>query len=244
MTTRKLAAVVCGCLCGFLSFVVTGRCLAQGEGRPAPVAVEAADGMPADPDFPKTYGPLDASRDAYQRAEKQRRAAIDRQLQSMEDTVWYSGVPGDNGYRPSLESIYAYGGYVYGPPRVFRRSERGAYRSPYRYPYRYPYYPGPYVFEPWPLVPGDIYGYPYVDRVEQPLGHKVIRTGPNSYIYRPVYASDLKPLESPIPAPPQAQPREPVPDAGVPEVRQPALVPPAVPEPIPAPPPEGGPREF
>ena len=45
------------------------------------------------------------------------------------------------------------------------------------------------VFEPWPLVPGDIYGWPYLPQ-ENPTGHVIRETGPNGYTYGPVYGPD------------------------------------------------------
>jgi hypothetical protein len=52
------------------------------------------------------------------------------------------------------------------------------------------YVPGlPTIFEPWPRVPGDIWGYPQNRPVEQPLGHESRQVGPNRWIYRPVYGT-------------------------------------------------------
>jgi hypothetical protein len=170
------------------------------------------------PDFPRTYGPLDAGRDAYERSERRRREQIDRQLQLQEDLVWWHSWPGSYRYPPSQESIYAYPPSEPLPPRRVLKEPPRAYRSPTYGGYSH-------VFEPWPFVPGDIWGYPWIDRVEQPLGHKIIETGPNSYIYRPVYPSDLKPKE-----PAEASPQEPAVEG-----------PP--PEPVP-PPAERGPRVF
>ena len=137
---------------------------------------------------------------------------------------------------------YAYGeryAYVYphGGRAAARCTLRGSHWSWYS---RYPSYGLRGLFEPWPLVPGDIYGYPYVNRVEQPLGHKVIRTGPNSYIYRPVYASDLRSRLAPAPTRPKAEPKAPVREA----IPAPPPLNRGQREVIPAPPPEVGPREF
>jgi hypothetical protein len=163
--------------------------------------------------------------------DRQRRRTIDRQIRLVDNMTWYAQPPGYYRYRPDVATVYAYG-WPGAVPRVVRRS------------YWYQNYVVPYlprvVFEPWPLVPGRVYGYPYVDRAEQPLGHKVIRTGPNGYVYRPVYPSDLVRKQAPTPAPEQPGPAQSVPE--------PILTPPALdgpnPEPIPAPPPESGPREF
>ncbi len=150
---------------------------------------------PGEPRFPKKYDALDAARDAQQYAERQRRAAINRQLEVIRDVQEYSAAVRASAWRYpySVDYRYAYPG---------RRAARRAWSRHG--------YPG--VFEPWPLVPGDIYGYPYTPRVEQPLGHKVIETGPNSYIYRPVYESDLaKPKDNRQPTPAPPKPREPIP---------------------------------
>jgi len=226
MTTARRIATTFGLLFGFLC-VTLGNSVA-GEDQPAPAAEppEASARQFGEPQFPNTYGPLDASRDAYERTERERRKAIDRQLQLNEDMVWYSTPPGYDRYPPSLDTIYAYPRGFRGRRAVRRGLERSYGRWYYGYPgYAYPQHAQWGVFEPWPFVPGDIYGYPYIDRVEQPLGHKVIRTGPNSYIYRPVYESDLK-KQSPTHAPPRAEPAE------------------DVPKPIRTPPLEEGPREF
>jgi hypothetical protein len=231
MARDTIPVTVWGCLTALVSLMVCG--VATGQEPPAakgnatqPPAVELAE-----PDFPSTYSPLDAGQDAYRMGEKERREGIARQLDLNHSMTWYSGVPGYR-YPPSLESIYAYPNpYAY--PLTWRAVRRGAVAAYRTYPYAYRYYPYPHVFEPWPRVPGDIYGYPYVDRVEQPLGHKVIVTGPNSYVYRPVYPWDVKPKQAPRP-PSAASPTLPPP----PSPNDPAA------EPVPAPPAEGGPREF
>jgi hypothetical protein len=52
-----------------------------------------------------------------------------------------------------------------------------------------PRYPNP--FEPWPRVPGDIWGYPAPRPIEHPIGHESIQTGPNTWTYRPLYAAEV-----------------------------------------------------
>ncbi|MEK6235390.1 MAG: hypothetical protein N2C14_11845, partial [Planctomycetales bacterium] len=39
------------------------------------------------------------------------------------------------------------------------------------------------VFEPWPFVPGDIYGWPYDQRVQNPVGHSITPTASGGYVY-------------------------------------------------------------
>jgi hypothetical protein len=138
-------------------------------------------------------------------AERQRREAIDRQLQTIETIQWYNAWYDAWGRhyarRYALPYIYAYA-----PPFAARRAHWATEG----------YVPAP-PFTPWPFVPGDIYGYPYTPRVEQPEGHEKVWTGPNSYIYRPRYKEP----------PPDVSPPAPMPEV-----------------PPPAPPKVTGPREF
>jgi hypothetical protein len=65
----------------------------------------------------------------------------------------------------------------------------------------------PSAFEPWPRVPGDIWGYPLPRPIEQPVGHQSVQTGPNRWIYRPLYAADLAPVAADTqPSDPAARP--------------------------------------
>ncbi len=221
-----LASVV-----GILAFNLATPALA-GQARPLerqPAPADEPNQRVVEPEFPPTYGALDASREAEERFGTQRREAIERQVEMNEDMVWYSGVPDYDRQPPGLGTIYAYGGaaYVYPGRRAVRR--RFSATSP-TYRYYFPYHGSWSIFVPWPLVPGDVYGYPYLDRVEQPLGHKTIWTGPNGYISRPVYESDLS---------------RPGPDRfGSDETSSPRPREAHRAEAIPAPPPERGPREF
>jgi hypothetical protein len=52
-----------------------------------------------------------------------------------------------------------------------------------------PRWPNP--FEPWPRVPGDIWGYPGPRPVEHPVGQRSEQIGPDHWIYRPVYADEV-----------------------------------------------------
>lgn len=70
-----------------------------------------------------------------------------------------------------------------------------------------PYLPG--VFEPWPYVPGDIWGYRMPPPIEQPIGHESRQVDRNTWTYRPLY---LGPAPRPVlpmvrPAPQVAAPR-------------------------------------
>ena len=57
-------------------------------------------------------------------------------------------------------------------------------------------------FEPWPHVPGDIWGYPSPRPIEHPIGHESKQTGPNRWIYRPVYSAEMRAARVTAPAPP------------------------------------------
>lgn len=242
MTAVWSRTAVCGLVVAALCAPVSNASRALGEPAPG----EAAGGPAGAASVPSaTYGPLQASEEAHQRAEAERRAAIRRQLQTLDNLAWYSGASGPAAYgartAPSLESIYA-------DPRVWRMTQFGMQaerRS--TLPYRGDSRSG--VFEPWPLVPGDVFAAPWFDRVQQPAGHEIVVTGRNSYLYRPVYPAEVppagptsKPPGAKLPAPPAANPppiSSPSRDASrgvIPPPPAPAReLPPSV---------EGGPREF
>jgi hypothetical protein len=189
---------------------------------------------------PKSYGPVEAGQDAYQQAEQERRDAISRQLQ-IEDAVAYDHAPPAY-YGPNLPT---------GTVQVWngRRGYHYVYRAPYVYPRSVP----PGWLESWPLAGREIYPYPYVYRVPQPLGHQVVVIGPRSSLVRPIYPAPqvAGPPPGVVPPPPRpdrpqpAPPKPAAPASGGPE-RIPA--PPALePAPVPPPPPApgaGGAREF
>ncbi len=164
----------------------------------------------------ETYDSLQAGQDAYGDAEAQRRALIGRQLMIEEQLVrqntWadpqakyrpvrpesYGPILPKYYAGPTLADVYAYpptdGGPVYyagtpavatvGPQVPSAAGESG----------RRPAAAGP-VFQPWPRVPGDIWGTPYYGYVRQPIGHIKIWTSRLGYIYKPIYASPA--MESP-----------------------------------------------
>jgi len=220
----RFSAVFCGLAAGILS-VGLGSAWGQNgaTGRPEVVPAPSPQRASTPPAAPRqyhpeiTYGPLDAAEEARLRADEAGQAAINRQLQLLDDIRWYNTwLP--TPYRPTLPYIYGYG-----PPRVARRAYRDALDP---------------VFTPWPQVPGDIYGYPYYGTVKQPIGHEKIWTSPNSYIYRPVYAPPAgQAAAAPrvaAPGPYRATPAAPTlaPAAGSPG------------QPVPPPAGESGPREF
>jgi len=153
------------CLAAILAALAPLPALAEQAQDANPLAPGAAAASSVQPNFQGTYDRLDASQEAYERGEAERREAIRRQTQTVEDMVWYSGVPG---YAPAPLGL----GYVYGMggwrpiPRAWRVETPYPFPEPVPPAYGYPYPAYPYAFAPWPLVPGDIYGYPYVNRVQ------------------------------------------------------------------------------
>jgi hypothetical protein len=121
---------------------------------------------------------------------------------------------------------------------------RRALRRGYLPGYPYPYSPGYGVVVPpgaWPAAPffGSVPYYPYA---VQPLGHEKIWTGPNSYIYKPLYPEQFQPA-------PLEPSRQPTPARREPQRPDANVVPPQVEGQVPeqqAPPPPGrsGPQEM
>ena len=211
MACAALAAV-------FLCWSIGGSAAAQdvppgAEAVPAPPAAEPISPYRVEEKFDpsQAYDPLQAGRDAYQRAEEARRQAINRQLDTLDYAKWLSTWTAPRVYAYPLPSVYAY---------PIRRSVRRAYRG---------VHVGGVVpvITQWSRAPVGVYGYPYYPQVWQPIGHEKVWTGPNGYIYRPIYAEPAPPVPAQVPTPAVAEP--------------PVLIPA---EPVPAPPVEPGPREF
>jgi hypothetical protein len=216
------------CACGIAA------CFVLGAARPVSAQEEVVH--PGE-----TYDSLQAGRDAHLDAEAERRAKIGRQLmleeQVQAENTWSD--PQDK-YRPVRPESY-------GPvrPKVYIGPTLA---DVYAYPqssivfYNAPAAPGgsgPYtapvpVFQPWPRVPGDIWGTPYYGYVRQPIGHVKIWTGPASYIYKPVYASPAMEAAPPAGGYPAAPP--PAPRRTAPAERSRSLAAPASPGTPPPPP--------
>ncbi len=178
---------------------------------------------------PEPYDALTAGRDAYYYHEARRRQAIATQLATIDRMKWFAGFPAGG-----IAIAPGYGQTIYyrDPPSLDYIYATGRSSVYTRYPNRA--WPGlPDVFEPWPLVPGDIWGYPYYDAVPQPIGQRQVQTGPKQWESHPVYATpiDAGPLE-----------------AGLPEAATvdapPIAVAPRIERPIPRRLPLSGPREF
>jgi len=183
---------------------------------------------------PRPYDGIQAGLDAFRLAEEQRQARVAQQLAQTDQFKFWAGLPTSRG-----EVIY----YGYPPPYAAAMYPRAGLDYVYAYGYgRYGYRP-PTVFEPWPYVPGDIYGYRDYRPIRQPIGQWQGQTGPNRWESHPVYdppLADYRPLPS-VDSPlldgtPYAAPREIIP----PEEAAPP--PPAPPPPAPAP--RRPPREF
>jgi hypothetical protein len=114
----------------------------------------------------KPYTAFDAGADAYRRGEWRRRGAVARQVGVIQYIRWWNGLPPTVGVARSWPAdratYYAYGG---------RWGRTGAFG----------------VFERWPYLPGDIWGFSYSAPVPQSVGQRQVQVGPNHWESRPVY---------------------------------------------------------
>jgi hypothetical protein len=145
------------------------------------------------------YNPIQAGFDAHAYHERLRLGQVNRHLWLLDQMRWWSAFPRGAGYffppAPGLDAVYAYG--------TAGRGWRGS------------------VFEPWPIVPGDLYGYRLYEGVPQSIGQRHIQTGPNRWESHPVYPEDLV-ARPPAPVP-LAKPVSPPVDSG--PARHPEAVP-------------------
>ncbi len=159
----------------------------------------------------------------FEQFDQQRRQAIAGQIGLQDYLRWQSGLPSRlyAGRPYSLESIYSGLAYSPGPAAPWKTD----------------------VFEPWPLVPGDIFGRQFDGAVAQPSGDRVTPLGPNGYTYEPTYgwptpwrqpALNTSP-PTPLPATPLPRP-QPWPSSPAPQAPRA--------EEIPAPQPNSALREF
>jgi hypothetical protein len=154
------------------------------------------------------YDGIQAGLDAFRLAEEKRRADLAEQLFLNDQLKYWSGLPTSRG-----ETIYyghggpgysAYGyatpvlppanldyTYAYGDRRSWGPARQRGWRGPLT------------VFEPWPYVPGNIYGYQYYSPVRQPVAQWQGQTGPNRWESHPVYDPPLTPYQ---PLPPVVSP--------------------------------------
>jgi hypothetical protein len=175
-------------------------------------------------DDPLGYDGLQAGADAYETAEEQRRERIDDQLYlndamrarygwplASESVVWYGNA---RGYGRPLGIDYAYA--YSSDPLPGRRGGRLYFERYWSPPLS--------VFEPWPYVPGDIYGYNFPPVIRQSIGQRQGQTGPNRWESHPVYADELSaaPPAATIDAqPPVLAPRQRLPAEEQPPAKRP-----------------------
>ena len=152
---------------------------------------------------PRRYDGIQAGLDAFSLAEERRQANLQNQIQANDAARAAAGLPttrGEtiyyyNGYSPAgvipWDAAYAYGGSSYG---YARSGLFGRHMS---------IYAGP-LFQPWPYVPGDIYGYRTYPQVRQPVGQRQVQIDENTWESHPVYdppivnRRPLPPVDSPL----------------------------------------------
>jgi hypothetical protein len=163
----------------------------------------------------RPYDGIQAGLDAFRLAEEQRQAAIANQLATNDQMRAWSGLSLSRGQM----TYYGYPNYYGYPGGLANLDYAYAYPAPRRWGVRT-------VFEPWPLVPVDIYGYTYIAPLRQPVGRWQGQTGPNRWESHPVYDPPLPALqpqplvESPLlDATPYANPHT-VPPASPPKGRE------------------------
>jgi hypothetical protein len=192
--------------------IVLGQPRAPAQGLPPATAASPAASSPPPPSYDGIQGGLDA----YRLAEQQRQANVSQQLYLNDQLRAWNGVPPSG----ASTTFYGYGaptwsGYTpatagYAPAAGPLNSIPPQANLNYAYGYGYTRPLGavatPWgslsVFEPWPYVPGDIYGYPYVPQpARQPIGRYEVHTSPTHWESQPVYAPSLPPVQPPIAAP-------------------------------------------
>ena len=118
------------------------------------------------PGYSRPYRARDASEDAYRRGELRRRADVAGQVGTIQYVRWLNGLPPTvPHFAPQAVDRAAY--YAFGMPEVM--SGRST------------------VFERWPYLPGDIWGFVYDCPAPQSIGQRQIQTGPHRWQSFPVY---------------------------------------------------------
>lgn len=164
----------------------------------------------------RPYDGIQAGLDAYRLGEEQRQVALSQELFLNNQMRFWNGYPVTSttyyGYLPPT-AMAAYG---YGVPATgFGSGIASPLMTQANLDYAYAYGAGPLwngyggygplsVFQPWPYMPGWIYGYPaYYLPARQPIGQQQSQTGPNRWESHPIYDP---PLTSYQPPPPVASP--------------------------------------
>jgi hypothetical protein len=233
----------------------------------------------------RPYDGIQAGLDAFRLAEEQRQVGVAQQLSLNDQMRFWNGYPTSRGatiyygyLSPAAAAAYPYAGM----PNAYAGAPYGYPASLYGYAgplltranldYTYAYGAGPLwggygsggyplsVFQPWPYLPGDIYGYgAYYAPARQPIGQQQLQTGPNRWESHPVYDppltnyQPLPPVDSPLldRTPYSTLPTATAPANGVPpEPPRPTnptvtdAVPPPPPPALPPAAPRRGPREY
>ena len=225
--------------------------------------------LPAQEAAPHPYDGIQAGFDAFQLGEERRRANIAHQLYLNDQLKYWSGIPTSRGetiyFAAGGPNSFAAGFYGNAVPVVPTANLDATYafgRGGARGIVRRRGWIGPQtVYEPWPFVPGDIWGYTYYSPMRQPIGQQQVQTGENRWESHPVYDPPLPnfrplpPVDSPLlDGTPYATPRPvtEVPAAEVPRATPPPPIaePPTFDEParpdaeLPPPPKPRRPREY
>jgi hypothetical protein len=168
---------------------------------------------------PRPYDGIQAGLDAFQLGEERRQANLQSQIQANDaaraaaglpttrgETIFYYDRPVTSGYRGvgvgvvPWDAAYGYG-FVGSP---YSRFPYGASVTYGRFGRRATVVGVGPLFEPWPYVPGDIYGWRTFSTVRQPIGQTQIQTGENRWESHPVYDPPLPnhrptpPVDSPL----------------------------------------------
>lgn len=192
----------------------------------------------------RPYDGIQAGLDAYRLGEEKRQAAVSQQLFLNDQMRFWNGYPTTSstvyyGYlSPQAMAAYGYSGYGNGIASPLLTRANLDYTYAYGSgPLAGGYGPGGYgpggfgpggfgalsVFQPWPYVPANIYGYPaYYQPARQPIGQQQLQTGPNRWESHPVYDPPLTNYPPPPPvnspwldrtpyATPPAAPAQPLP---------------------------------
>jgi hypothetical protein len=140
-----------------------------------------------------------AGQEAWERGELARRSAWQQQLLLDDQLRYRLGVPLGRipHFEQALETAPLGSGWALLPPDD--RESRYAYGQAAAGTRP----PGPSrrsVFEPWPFLPGDIYGLPVVPiPVAHPIGQHEVQTAPRRWESRPYYAAPAELAASPTP---------------------------------------------
>ncbi len=174
----------------FSSCWLTAAGLQTASGQTAQSPAMHGRAFPAD----RPYDGIQAALDAFRLAEEKRQAAVATQL------GWNQFYRGQVANFPPGDSTTPYGDYGW-PPSATQHSREFTYAYGAReavHWYGRGWVRRQSVFEPWPIVPGDIYGVIVQPPLRQPVAQWQGQTGPNRWESHPVYDPPL-PAFRPLP---------------------------------------------